>query len=174
MRSPAHPCCWAPAGWLCQHEPWSAGAGSTVMSTAPRHSCSPRQLSVTLATSGGAGKPRRAANCMEREMNKHFEERYFADWDYGLGTIDYLSTSLSFLVSHLEMSAWQTKNQWGQMSSDTDSIKEVLKKSNNLNESLKAIFSFLGLYILVHCKTAFHTWNKIVPNHSESKWISFV
>lgn len=65
---------------------------------------------------------------MEREVNKHFEKRYFADGDYVLGTIDYLSTSLPFLVSHLEMSAWQTEDQWGQMSSDTDSIKEVLKK----------------------------------------------
>lgn len=106
-RSPAHPCCWAPAGWWCHHEPWSAGAGSTATSTAPRHPCSARQSSVPVAKSGGAGKPHRAANCMEREVNKHFQKRYFADCGYVLETVDNLSISLLFLVSHLEMSDWR-------------------------------------------------------------------
>jgi len=65
---------------------------------------------------------------MEREVNKHFEKRYFADCGYVLETGDYLSIFLPFLVSHLEMSAWQTEDRWGQMSPDTDNIEDVLKK----------------------------------------------
>lgn len=75
----SHLCGCRPGGWWAPGRISSPGARSTVQERAARRSHSSSQPPCTVATAEEAEKPRRAANCIKKEMNKHSEKRYSAE-----------------------------------------------------------------------------------------------